>query len=118
MPAVEPYPYVYVNADGSARELHADERAYLEAEYRGADGNRPYIKQDYAQRDGWGELSGYMKRALLPPGIAVAAAPAEDPNRPMNREETIAWHRARGLEVIENDDGSYTIMPRPQRDRA
>jgi len=41
----------------------------------------------------------------------VAAAPADDPNRPMNREETIAWHRARGLEVIENDDGSYTIMP-------
>jgi hypothetical protein len=55
MPAAEPYPYICVNADGSARELH---------------------------------------------------------------EETIAWHRAKGLTVIENDDGSYTIMPRPQRDSA
>jgi hypothetical protein len=118
MPAAEPYPYIYVNADGSARELHADERTYLETEFSGGDGNRPYIKYDYEERDGWGEISGYMKRALLPPGITVAAAPAEHPNRPMNLEETIAWHRAKGLTVIENDDGSYTIMPRPQRDSA
>ena len=35
------YPYVYVNADGTARELHPGERAYLEAEYQGGGGRRP-----------------------------------------------------------------------------
>ena len=27
---IDPYLYVYVNQDGSARELHPDERSYLE----------------------------------------------------------------------------------------
>ena len=31
-----PYPYVYVLADGSARELHENERKYLETEFSGA----------------------------------------------------------------------------------
>jgi len=34
----EPYPYVHVNADGSARELHPSERRYLETEFKGGDG--------------------------------------------------------------------------------
>ena len=106
----EPYPYIYVNADGSARELHPDERAYLETEFKGGDGDMPYIKGSYEERDGWGEISGYMKRALLPRGTPVAPAPAENPNRPMTREEYIAWNRAKGLTVIENADGSLTIM--------
>jgi len=38
------YPYIYVNADGTARELHAGERAYLEMEFKGGDGAMPYIK--------------------------------------------------------------------------
>jgi hypothetical protein len=40
MPAADPYPYVYVNADGTARELHASEQKYLEAEFKGGDGAR------------------------------------------------------------------------------
>ena len=29
-----PYPYVFVESDGGARELHADERTYLETPYQ------------------------------------------------------------------------------------
>ena len=103
-----PYPYVYVLADGSARELHANERKYLETEFSGGDGNMPYIKDSYEERNGWGEIKGFLKRAQLPLGTRIAAAPAEDPSKPMNREEYIAFLRGKGLEVIENPDGSFT----------
>ena len=115
MPTASAYPYVYVNADGTARELHAGERTYLETEFQGGDGAMPYIKDTYEERNGWGDLNGYLKRAQLPDGIPIAEAPAEDPNRPMSREESIAWLRAKGVEVVENADGSYTTLAKPRR---
>lgn len=69
------YPFVYVEVDGSARELRTDERAYLETEFEGADGARPYIKTKYEQLDGWGKLSGYLYRSELPAGLSVKPAP-------------------------------------------
>jgi hypothetical protein len=108
------YPYVYVNADGTARELHASERTYLETEFTGGDGAMPYIKDSYYERNGWGELSGYLKRSRVPVGTAVRASPAEDPRRPMTREEEIAWWRSKGVEVVEHSDGSYTMLPKPR----
>ena len=54
------YRYVYINADGTARELHADERAWLETEYTLGDGAMPSIKDSYEERNGWGELNGYL----------------------------------------------------------
>ena len=53
MPAAAPYRYVYVIADGTARELHVSERQYLETEFSGGDGAAPYIKSSYSERDGW-----------------------------------------------------------------
>jgi len=114
MPDADLYPYIYVNADGTAREVHAGERTYLETEFQGGDGAMPYIKDTYDERNGWGDLNGYLKRAQLPAGIPIAEAPAEDPNRPMSREESVAWLRAKGVEVVENADGSYTMLPKPR----
>ena len=108
------YPYVYINADGSARELHERERAYLDAGFKGGDGNMPFIKLRYAERNGWGNLAGYLKRALLPAGLAAGAAPAEDPLRPSSRAEEIARLRAWGAEVVENADGSLSILAKPR----
>ena len=108
----EPYPYVHVEADGSARELHASERRYLETEFKGGDGAAPYIKSRYDERNGWGDLAGYLERSLLSDGIAIADAPADDPIRPLGREEYVAWLRGKGVEVIEKDDGSFTVKPR------
>jgi hypothetical protein len=50
------YPYVYIKPDGTARELHASERAYLETEFKGGDGAMPSIKDSYEERNGWGEI--------------------------------------------------------------
>jgi hypothetical protein len=42
--AQDPYPYIFVNDDGTARELHAAERAYLEQTFLPFDGGRPTSK--------------------------------------------------------------------------
>jgi hypothetical protein len=109
---MQPYPYVYIDPDGTARELHAGERAYLETEFIGGDGAMPSIKDSYEERNGWGEIRGYLKRVALPPETPIGDAPAENPHRPLNREETIAWLRAKGVEVTENSDGSLTVHGR------
>lgn len=70
-----PYPFVYVEVDGTARELHADERAYLETDFEGGDGARPYVKSKYEQRDGSGGLSGYLRRSKLPAGASIKPNP-------------------------------------------
>ena len=108
----EPYSYVHVEADGSARELHPSERRYLETEFKGGDGAAPYIKSRYDERNGWGELAGYLERSLLPDGVVIAEAPSDDPIRPLNRDDYIAWLRGKGVEVRENADGSFTVKPR------
>jgi hypothetical protein len=42
MPSVA-YSYVYANADGTARELHPNERNYLETEFLLGDGAAPHV---------------------------------------------------------------------------
>ncbi len=105
---LDPYPYIYVNADGSARELHRDERQYLETRFHPADGARPYIKENYAQKDGWSEIKGFLKRSKLPREVSIDAAPAENPSRPLTKEQQIQFLRDQGFEVVENSNGSIT----------
>jgi hypothetical protein len=111
---VDPYPYVYVNADGGARELHPDERDYLETRFQPGDGNRPYIKSSYSKRNGWGELAGFLKRSQLPSEIVIHAAPTENPSKPLTRSDQIQYLRDKGLVVTENFDGTFTAKkPKP-----
>lgn len=77
----EVYPYVHVNEDGTARELHASEREYLETAFMPNDSARPYVKERYESTSGWYGISGFCRRAQLPAGIEVAEAPTEDPSR-------------------------------------
>ena len=81
-----PYPYVYVNHDGTVRELHETERGYLEEPFSPFDGGRPYVKTSFDDRDGWGSIKGFCHRSHVPPQLPVAAAPAADPNPPMSAE--------------------------------
>jgi hypothetical protein len=115
MPGAIPFPYVYVNADGTARELHPNEQRYLTTEFKGGDGAAPYVKSRYDQRNGWGDLAGYLQRDLLPPGTQVHHAPAEDPHKSLSQAEQIAWLRSKGVEVVENENGSFTMRAKPQR---
>jgi hypothetical protein len=106
---------VYVNADGSARELHPDERNYLETPFQGGDGGRPYVKRNYSQRNGWGELAGFLERSELPTDVVMQPAPAENPSKPMTKSEQIQFLRNKGMVVTENPDGTFTAR-KPKAD--
>ena len=70
-PSTDEFEYVYVNKDGSVRELDIEEQNYLKEDFHGADGNRPYIKLRYNQRACNGEISGYIRRVRVPKKISI-----------------------------------------------
>jgi hypothetical protein len=99
MAKIESYAYVYVNADGTARELHSNERQYLETEFLPGDGAAPSVKDSYAERNGWGEIKGYLERSKIPKDTLIQEAPKEDPTRLMNVDELAEWLRGKGAKV-------------------
>jgi len=105
---------VYVNTDGSVRELQPIERKYLETPFDPCDGARPYIKDGYGKRNGWGELTGFLPRPDLPTGTQILSAPAEDPCKPLSQQDQIQLLRNKGLEVIEEGDNVFTVK-KPKR---
>ncbi len=73
---------VYINVDGSARELTEAEKKYVDSEFSPFDGARPYIKSHYSTRNGWGDLSGYLRRTEVPDGLPInPALPASPPQQ-------------------------------------
>jgi hypothetical protein len=66
---------IYINVDGSARELTDDEKTYVDMHHHLADGNRPYIKSSFDARNGWDRISGFLRRKYLPDGMPVNPAP-------------------------------------------
>lgn len=58
----DPYPYIYMEEDGSFRELTDDEKTYLEEKFHPADGGRPYVKFRKAEKTSDGKNSGFIKR--------------------------------------------------------
>ena len=79
---------ILVEYDGTAYELTEDDKAYVDAEFAGADSGRPYIKDEYDERNGWGLLNGYLPRSKLPKGISVRPASERPP--PELREQAEA----------------------------
>jgi hypothetical protein len=73
---------VYVNEDGSVRELTEAERTYVETEFSPLDGARPYIKLRYADRNGWGRIEGFLPRAEAPGGVPIQPAPPQGTPQP------------------------------------
>ena len=68
---------VYINEDGSARELTEAEKKYVDTEFSPLDGARPYIKTRYEQHNGWGNLGGFLQRKDVPVGVPINLAPSE-----------------------------------------
>jgi hypothetical protein len=68
---------VYINEDGSARELTEADRKYVDTEFSPFDGARPYIKSRYSQRTALGEIRGYLPRTEVPDGMPINPAPLE-----------------------------------------
>jgi hypothetical protein len=110
-----PYPYVYVNDDGSVRELSQAERTYLETSFHPADGASPYIKSSYDKKDGWGSVAGFCRRSKIPPNHAILDAPVKDPTEESKEkffEKEIRLAQENGFDVIKNADGSLTFSRR------
>ena len=63
--------HVFVEDDGSARDLTAQERAHLNGVYAFGDGARPYIKEKYASLTPDQRMSGYLPRKKLPRRVSV-----------------------------------------------
>lgn len=72
---------VYINDDGSARELTETDRKYVNTEFSPFDGARPYIKSHYSQRTALGEIRGYLPRTEVPDGLLIDPAPPESATR-------------------------------------
>jgi hypothetical protein len=79
---------VFIDNDGSARELTDAENTYVDADFSPFDGARPYIKSRYDQRNALGELRGYLPRSLLPHGTPIKPAPPPSP--PVNTPQVVA----------------------------
>jgi len=68
--------YMYVEDDGSARELAPAELEHLNTEFDGADGNRPYIKRRYSSLTPDHRMRGYLLRRKLPNYAEIKPSPA------------------------------------------
>lgn len=109
------FQWVYVNQDGSVRELSPDERNYLSEEFSGADGGRPYIKPTYGSRDGWGSRSGFMERSLVPKDRSIEPINSNyDQLEKDSRPDVLDENRAAGDLITVNEDGSMVCSPDPK----
>ena len=104
---------VYVNQDGSARELSPDEREYLSQTFHPGDGDRPYIKASYESRDGWGSISGFLPRKRIPRQVKVEPVNPNYVPPVFNSREMIEDSKRVGDIITENADGSVTCAPNP-----
>jgi hypothetical protein len=111
----EGFEYVYVNQDGSVRELSPQERAYLLEEFSGGDSGRPYIKSNYWSLNGWGSRSGFILRRGVPRRIKILPVnPNYDAAVQQLSHSTLDLHRAVGDIVVDNPDGSTSCTPNPE----
>lgn len=69
------FKYILINDDGSARELGAEEREYLNTKFLPGDGARPYIKFRYESLTPDGRLTGFLRRRQLPKRIQINKNP-------------------------------------------
>ncbi|WP_459209648.1 hypothetical protein [Aquimarina rhabdastrellae] len=74
MESIKEFKYVYVNEDGTIRELTKDEQEYLQEEFSPGDGARPYIKDSYESRTPDKKIRGFLERTKIPKHIEIAKA--------------------------------------------
>lgn len=65
------FEYVYIEDDGSAREVTEAERRRLTTDFEEGDSRRPYVKLRYESRDDQGRRRGFLRRRQLPPEVPI-----------------------------------------------
>ena len=112
------FKFVYVNQDGSVRELSPEEREYLLEEFPGYDGSRPYIKWSYESHDGWGSQSGFIERRRVPARIEILPVhPDYDAAVKKLDADRLDDHIVAGDITEMNKDGSIIRSPNPNISR-
>jgi hypothetical protein len=112
------FKFVYVNQDGSVRELSPGEQAYLSEQFSGGDGGRPYIKSNYESSDGWGSQSGFIERHRVPSRITILPVhPNYDALEKELGHDILGPNRAAGDIIKTNADGSVTCTFNPNISR-
>jgi hypothetical protein len=110
--------YVYVNHDGSIREISPGEQEYLSTEFSGGDGGRPYIKSSYESTDGWGSRAGFIARRRVPKHLAIRPVhPNYDAREKASGFDEFGFYKASGDLIEKQDDGSILITPNPKISR-
>lgn len=66
------FEYVYVEIDGTVRELDNGEIEYLETKFEPSDGARPYIKSSYNQLTPDKKILGFLHRDKVPKNIKIS----------------------------------------------
>ena len=108
------FEFVYVNQDGSARELSPEEQGYLSQKFVGGDSGRPYIKSNYESVDGWGSQSGFIARRRVPIQVDIRPVhPNYDDAVKRLGEDRLDLLRISGDVIVKNTDGSITSSPNP-----
>ncbi len=67
----EKFEFVYVENDGTVRELDKEEIDYLQTEFEPSDGARPYIKSSYDQLTPDKKILGFLRRSEVPKEIEI-----------------------------------------------
>ena len=65
------FEFVYVENDGTVRELDNDEIEYLQTKFEPTDGARPYIKSNYDKLTPDNKINGFIKREKVPKNIKI-----------------------------------------------
>jgi hypothetical protein len=68
------FEYVWINDDGSARELEAEECKHLTTKFHPTEGGRPHIKFWYESKTPEGRLSGFLRRRQVPVSVPISPA--------------------------------------------
>ncbi len=66
---------VYVEDDGSVRELTDDEKEYVDTKFSPFDSARPYFKAHYEDRLPDGSIRGFLHRDEVPDGMPIKLTP-------------------------------------------
>lgn len=114
--AKAPYPVVRVKDDGSVYELDAEDRAWMEEAFHPCDGARPYVKDNYRSKNGWGKIGGFCFRKHIPSNVRISSEPAVREPEKKGVELLRELAEAKGLALVEKAKGSY-VMVRTARTR-
>ena len=79
------FKYVYVEEDGTVREIDNEDEEYLKTKFSPTDGARPYIKSRYDELTPDKKISGFILRSRVPKKMEIKSI------EKISESRTISW---------------------------